>query len=297
VAVLLVAGCSAKKKPQIPAEDLWSEANEAFDDEAWEYAVERYKLLLEQYPFDPNAEEAELRIARAHYLSGKYPEAIASLGDFERMHPTSPNLPFVEYHLGMSYLAQSSTSDRDPAPHTSALAYFKNVIDRFPTSPWAERARLRLRECQESLARHDAGIAAYYLKRGNLRAAEGRLRGILQDYPGTSAAGDMLYTFAGEYARRDEAEGATLALATLVKYHGDEKVGRRRRRSSARPPRRRTGWSKARTRSGSSSPVSTAWPRTPRGRTCRRPCRRIRRSAARDSGTSVRRRAARPAVH
>ena len=226
VAVLLVAGCSAKKKPQIPSEDLWSEANEAFDDEAWEYAVERYKLLLEQYPFDPNAEEAELRIARAHYLSGKYPEAIASLGDFERMHPTSPNLPFVEYHLGMSYLAQSSTSDRDPAPHTSALAYFKNVIDRFPTSPWAERARLRLRECQESLARHDAGIAAYYLKRGNLRAAEGRLRGILQDYPGTSAAGDMLYTFAGEYARRDEAEGATLALATLVKYHGDEKVGR-----------------------------------------------------------------------
>ena len=226
VAVLLVAGCSAKKKPQVPSEDLWSEANEAFNDEAWEYAVERYKLLLEQYPFDPNAEEAELRIARAHYLAGKYPEAIASLGDFERMHPTSPNLPFVEYHLGMSYLAQSSTSDRDPAPHTAALAYFKNVIDRFPTSPWAERARLRLRECQESLARHDAGIAAYYLKRGNLRAAEGRLRGILQDYPDTSAAGDMLYTFADEYARRDEAEGATLALATLVKYHGDEKVGR-----------------------------------------------------------------------
>ena len=61
----------------------------------------------------------------------------------------------------MSYLAQSSTSDRDPAPHTSALAYFRNVIDRFPTSPWAERSQLRLRECRESLAKHDAGIALY----------------------------------------------------------------------------------------------------------------------------------------
>jgi outer membrane protein assembly factor BamD len=228
VAVLAAGACGGKKKP-VPSEDLWKDANEAFDDEAWEYAVERYKLLLEQYPFDPNAEEAELRIARAHYLNGRYPEAIAALSDFERMHPTSPNLPFVEYHLGMSYLAQSSTSDRDPAPHTSALAYFRNVIDRFPTTSWAERSRLRLRECRESLARHDAGIAAYYLKRGNLRAAEGRLRGILQQYPETSAAGDVLYRFAEEYARRDEAEGATLALATLARHHADEKVGREAR--------------------------------------------------------------------
>jgi outer membrane protein assembly factor BamD len=228
VAVLVAAGCGPKKK-QIPAEQLWSEANQAFDEESWEYAVERYKLLLEQYPFDPNAEEAELRIARSHYLSGRYPEAIAALGDFERMHPTSQNLPFVEYHLGMSYLAQSSTSDRDPAPHPSALAYFRTVIDRFPASPWAERSRLRLRECRESLAKHDAGIAAYYLTRGNLRAAEGRLRGLLQEYPDTAAAGDVLYRFADEYARRDEAEGATLALATLVRHHPDEEVGRKAR--------------------------------------------------------------------
>jgi len=232
LAVLLVAvvaaGCGPKKK-QIPAEDLWTEANQAFDEEAWEYAVERYKLLLEQYPFDPNAEEAELRIARAHYLAGRYPEAIASLGDFERMHPTSQSLPFVEYHLGMSYLAQSSTSDRDPAPHTNALAYFRNVIDRFPTSPWAERSRLRLRECRESLAKHDASIALYYLRHGNLLAAEGRLRGILTEYADTSAAADVLYRFAEEYARRDEPEGATLALATLAKHHPNDRVGREAR--------------------------------------------------------------------
>src|SRR5262245_45481910 len=96
--LLAVAACSNKKK-LIPPDQLWSEANRAFDDEAYEVAVERYKQLLDQHPFDPNAEEAELKIAQSHYLAGRYAEAIAAFGDFERMHPTSTNLPYVEYHL------------------------------------------------------------------------------------------------------------------------------------------------------------------------------------------------------
>src|SRR5262249_20285246 len=68
VAVLIVAaGCAGKKKV-IPPEKLWSQADEAYNDEAYEYAVDRYKLFLDQHPFDPRAEEAELRIAESYYL-------------------------------------------------------------------------------------------------------------------------------------------------------------------------------------------------------------------------------------
>src|SRR5882724_2540575 len=94
-------GC-ATKKPIIPPEKLWAEGEEAFHDEAWELAVERYKALLDQHPFDSRAEEAELKIAQSHYLAGRYAEAIAAFGDFERMHPTSSELPSVEYNLGMA---------------------------------------------------------------------------------------------------------------------------------------------------------------------------------------------------
>src|SRR6185503_2809346 len=108
--------------------------------------------------------------------------------------------------------------------------------DRFPTSPWAERSRLRLRECRESLAKHDASIALYYLRHGNLLAAEGRLRGLLTQYADTTAAADVLYRFAEEYTRRDEPEGATLALATLVKHHPDDRVGREARERLGNTP-------------------------------------------------------------
>jgi outer membrane protein assembly factor BamD len=222
---LAVVACAGKKRVT-PPDQLWSEANEAFADEAYEFAVERYKALLDQHPFDANAEQAQLRIAQAHYLAKRYPEAIAAFGDFERMHPTSAHLPQVEYELGMSHLAQATTVDRDQQAYTSALTYFRNVIDRFPRSSWAEKARLRLRECREALASHEADIATYYLRQGNLRAAEARLRGLLTDYPEADATARALDGFAREYARREEPEGATLALATLVRYHPEGQLGR-----------------------------------------------------------------------
>src|SRR5689334_21766195 len=215
---LVALACSATKKPVIPPEKLWSEAEEAYHDEAHELAVSRYKAFLDQHPFDPRAEEAELKIAQSHYQAGRYAEAIAAFGDFERMHPTSPELPSVEYHLGMSYLAQASTADRDQQAHTNALTYFRNLADRFPNSPWAEKARLRVVECREALAKHEADIAKYYLQRKNLKAAEARLRGLLTEYPDTDATAEALSAFADAYAAREEPDGETLALATLARH-------------------------------------------------------------------------------
>jgi len=226
LAVALVALGCAGKKPIIPPDKLWGEAEEAFNIDAYELAVDRYKKLLDQHPFDQHAEEAELKIALSYYKAQRWAEAIAAFGDFERMHPTSAELPAVEYHLGMAYLAQASTSDRDQQSHANALTYFRNLIDRFPQSPWAERARLRVRECREALAKHEAAVAAYYLKIGNIKAAEARLQGILTDYPETDAAAECLYRFAQVYAARNEAEGATLALAALARHHPEGPLGR-----------------------------------------------------------------------
>jgi len=229
VLVLGALGCSAKK-PIIPPEKLWGQAEEAYHDEAYELAVERYKAFLDQHPFDTRAEEAELKIAQSHYLAGRYAEAIAAFGDFERMHPTSPELPSVEYHLGMSYLAQASTADRDQQAHTNALTYFRNLTDRFPTSPWAEKARLRIVECREALAKHEADIARYYLQRKNLKAAEARLRGLLIEYPETDATAEALYAFADAYGARAEDDGRTLALATLARHHPAGPLGQEAQR-------------------------------------------------------------------
>src|SRR5262249_40106349 len=193
-ALLVVAFCVAcgHKKPALPSGQLWAEGNQAMQDEAWQLATERYKALLEQYPFDPNSEEAELKIAEAYFNSQRYAEAIAAYGDFERMHPTSDNLAEIEYRRGMAYLAQHRSSDRDQQSIKNALDSFHNIVDRYPGPRWAARAQLRVRECREEMAEHDADIATFYLHRGSLRAAESRLRGLLTDYPDTDATAQAL---------------------------------------------------------------------------------------------------------
>jgi outer membrane protein assembly factor BamD len=223
--IVLCAACGGKKAP-LPSDRLWSEADRAMQDEAWDVAIQNYKALLGQYPFDPKAEEAEIKVAEAYYNNKRYPEAIAAFGDFERMHPTSDNLAQIEYRRGMSYLAQHRSSDRDQQSIKSAADAFKNVVDRYPGTPWAARAELRLRECTEELAGHEADIAAFYLRRGSLRAAEARLRSLLVDYPNADATAQILRQFANAYAARDEPEEANLALATLAHRHPDSPLGR-----------------------------------------------------------------------
>jgi outer membrane protein assembly factor BamD len=221
---VLLGGC-AGKKPVIPSGTLWEEANAAYDDEAYDYAVQRYKALLDQYPFDKNAEEAELKIAQAYYQSERYAEAIAAFANFERMHPTSVHFASVEYHRGLAYLAQYKSADRDQQAITNAQTSFRNVVDRFGTSPWAERARLRLRECREALARHEVQVATYYLERKSMRAAESRLRGLLVDYPETDATAEALHAFARSYTSQEESQGAMLAYAALVHLHPTGPLG------------------------------------------------------------------------
>jgi outer membrane protein assembly factor BamD (BamD/ComL family) len=54
--VVLSAACSATS-PRLSADEYYSTGKTAFDSENYEVAIRSYKDLLDQYPFDPHAEE------------------------------------------------------------------------------------------------------------------------------------------------------------------------------------------------------------------------------------------------
>ncbi|MFI5397992.1 MAG: outer membrane protein assembly factor BamD [Candidatus Binatia bacterium] len=210
-------GCAAKK--HLTADQDFHEASDSFRTGAFSLAVEQFHELLDQYPFSQYNEEAELKIAHAHYLSGSYAEAIVAFTDFQRRHPTSPHLPFVGYYLGMCYAKQMSTIDRDQGAAQNAQNVLLTLIQQYPDSPFADLAREQLARCRKSLADHELYIAKYYAQHDKSKAAEIRLLTLAYRYSDTAASADGLLRLAKLYRHGKRDDQALLAYRALERMH------------------------------------------------------------------------------
>jgi outer membrane protein assembly factor BamD len=217
-ALLLLGGCTTVEK-RLSAKEYYNQANEAYDREDFSKAVDVYHDLLDQYPLNPYAEEAQLKIAYSYYMEKKYAEAIAGFSDFERAYPTSIHLPFVEYYRGMCYLEQMRSIDRDQSVTEKAYDHFRAVTDRFPGSSFSSLAEKKVRICRDAMAAHELLIADFYDKYDNTGAAKARLRMIIENYPetdGTVAALERLHNILAEEGKNDLADLAEQARAVRM---------------------------------------------------------------------------------
>jgi outer membrane protein assembly factor BamD len=223
--LLLVTVAACSTGPVLSEKQYSDRASEAMKGGAYDLAIDNYQKLLEEYPFSDYSEEAQLRIGEAQYQNKQYAEAIASFQDFQRMHPTNPNLALTEYYTAMSYMDQVGKQDRDQRAADNAQAHFQNLLARYPDSPYAAEAKKRLKECRELLAAHELGIAKFYLIWTNPLGAEARLRRLLENYPDTDVAGEGLYVFGNFFKKRGDLSRAALAYASLVsQYPGNPNV-------------------------------------------------------------------------
>lgn len=236
IALAALAGCASKEK--LPPGQYMEQAEQSFHGGSLSLAIEQYKELIDQHPFSEHNELAEVRVAHAHYLNGSYPEAVVALTDFQRRHPTSPHLAFVGYLLGMCYVQQIDTIDRDHTAAQNAQSYFMTMAQQFPSSPFAELARQRLAQCRDHLAAHELYVADYYEGQGNSRAAEIRRLELAMRYRESSRAARALLQLGRMYESRDRTDEAALAYRALVQLHprSDEAVQVRSSLAADAPP-------------------------------------------------------------
>jgi outer membrane protein assembly factor BamD len=187
--VLFLSGCglwsrifSSKEEEKTPAQ-LVSEGMDSLERGHYEDATQAFQKIKDRYPYSKFAVEAELKMADALYKRELYDEALDAYSEFEKLHPKNDNIPYVIYQKGMCHFKQVSTVDRDQSHSFKAREEFERLVKKFPRSEQASRARRKARECYISLAKYELYVGHHYYKMKKYRAAMGRYRYLLENYP------------------------------------------------------------------------------------------------------------------
>ena len=165
-------------------------------------AITELERLEATFPFGRFAEQAQLEIVYAHYMSFN-PDAARNTADrFIRLHPQHPSVDYAYYLKGLAAyhrnrgvfdrLVSTDVSKRDMTSNQEAYADFTLLLNRFPNSDYAPDARQRMLYLRNVLARSEINIANFYMERNAFIAASNRARTVVENYSRSDAVPDAL---------------------------------------------------------------------------------------------------------
>ena len=210
--VLALAACSST--PTDPTSNwstqkIQSEAQDERKAGNFDKAVKLLEKLEGRAAGTPLAQQAQLDKAYAHYKAGEPAQAQATLDRFMKMHPASPALDYALYlkglatfndNLGMfGFLSRQELSERDQQAAKESFESFRELVNRFPESKYAEDSRLRMTYTVNSLAAHEVHVARYYYGRAAYVAAINRAQAAVTDYDGAPASEEALFLLFKSY--------------------------------------------------------------------------------------------------
>lgn len=225
VTIALLSGCAtAPPEEELPsAESYYQRGIETlkgrtvfffFDDVDYPKAIEAFQEVIDNYPYSEYAVLSELAIANIHFERRQYEEAASYYHDFVELHPSHPQVAFALYQNGLCSYYQMRDPDRDQGPTREAAAQFRALLERFPNSPLAVDARLKLAETENRLAAQILEVGDFYYAEHDYHSAARRYRMALTEYPDH-----------GDRARTMVHLG--ISLARLKRYAEAESVLRR----------------------------------------------------------------------
>ncbi len=218
-ALLFLAACATggneAEYVERPVEELYNEAYELVRAEDYTAAAEAFEEVERQHPYSQWATRAQVMAAYAYYEAGEYDAAIAAAERFIELHPGNKDVPYAQYLIGISYYERISDVGRDQGMTEEALRAFTELVRRYPDSPYARDAQLKIDLVRDHLAGKEMEIGRFYQRRGQYLAAINRFRNVVENYQTTTHVPEALHRLVESYLAlgvEDEAEAAAAVL-------------------------------------------------------------------------------------
>jgi outer membrane protein assembly factor BamD len=207
--------------PDIPADDIYNQGLARLHKKDYTAAGKSFADLEKQYPYSQWSRKGLIMTTFSQYEDGKYEDAIASANRYVGLYPSSPETPYAIYLAGMSYYNQIPDVARDQERAEKALAYFNQIVEKFPQSEYVTDAKFKMQVARDQLAGKEMTIGRFYMQRRNWTAAINRFRDVLGKYQMTRHTEEALYRLTEAYLALGITSEAQTAAAILGHNYPD----------------------------------------------------------------------------
>lgn len=198
-----------------PVEGLYNNAFESMERKRYDRAAAFFDEVERQHPFSEWARRSMVMAAYANYRANRYEEAISDAERFIALHPGSQNAPYAYYLIAISHYEQIYDVGRDQGTTRLALEALEQVVRRYPDTPYASDARLKIDMTRDHLAGKEMSVGRWYLRNGYYLAAVNRFQNVVRDYQTTSHTPEALHRLVEAYVSLGVDEEARQIAAVL----------------------------------------------------------------------------------
>lgn len=196
-------------------EELYAAGMDALKQEKPAQAVELFETVEREHPYSTWATNARLMTGYAEYSRNRYTEALTALDRFIQLHPAHRDIAYAYYLRGLCYYEQINDAQRDQTSSNTAITALQDVVNRFPNTPYARDARLKIDLARDHLAGHEMSIGRFYQQRGLYAAAIGRFRNVVDNYQTTNHVPEALHRLTEIYLAMGLTEEARKTASVL----------------------------------------------------------------------------------
>jgi len=209
----------------VSAQKNYDRGVKELENKDWISASKYFGFIKTRFPYSKYAVLAELRLADAEFGAEQYLEAIDSYRLFIKFHPTHEMVAngYATFRIGEGYYKQLSgdfwmfppSFEKDQSSTEDAANELKSFLDKYPDSPYRDRAKEIVSHVGKRLADHEWYVARYYWDRGKPMGTVIRLRRLLERYRGVGYDEEAMWLLGRAYvavAMPDRAKGVWTEL-------------------------------------------------------------------------------------
>ncbi len=195
--------------------DIYSQAVRYLDNGQYALASLFFDEVERQHPYSIWATKAKLMSAYGYYYDGQYDDAITRLDRFIAVHPGNRDIAYAYYLRALCHYEQIADVRRDQEMTELATQSLRDVITRFPNTPYGRDARLKLDLTLDHLAGKEMEVGRFYINQRHYLAAINRFKNVVDQYSTTSHVPEALYRLSEAFTALGLFEEARKSAAVL----------------------------------------------------------------------------------